>query len=173
MLHKTPGLIEKLIFLGGREDISNHRGLAYKRSEGWDASTELVFRDRRDSTGHTPYPIQKQPEVLLCLVGLSRRYFLGDDVHPTFLDDDDQDIDLFNLISAPNPNKVKTETRPCAAHEVPLLTITGSRVIDMEDVTVASESSGTPSTIEKSPLDFSNEDQPQTNTKGGGAEDRV
>nr|GFC27068.1 hypothetical protein [Tanacetum cinerariifolium] len=107
----------------GREDISNHRGLAYKRSEGWDASTELVFRDRRDMP--------------------------------------------------PNPNKVKTETRPRAAHEVPLLTITGSRVIDMEDVAVASESSGTPSTIEKSPLDFSNEDQPQTNTEGGGAEDRV
>ncbi|GJV51624.1 hypothetical protein Tco_1447365 [Tanacetum coccineum] len=35
-------------------------------------------------------PIQKQPEVLLCLVGLSRNFFLGDDVYPTFLYDDDQ-----------------------------------------------------------------------------------
>nr|GFC04878.1 hypothetical protein [Tanacetum cinerariifolium] len=25
-------------------------------------------------------PIQKQPEALLCLVGISRRYYLGDDV---------------------------------------------------------------------------------------------
>ncbi|GJY98427.1 hypothetical protein Tco_0515337 [Tanacetum coccineum] len=33
-------------------------------------------------------PIQKQPETLLCLVGLSRRYFLGDDVYPIFLHDD-------------------------------------------------------------------------------------
>ncbi|GJU16886.1 hypothetical protein Tco_1144852 [Tanacetum coccineum] len=48
-------------------------------------------------------PIQKQPELLLCLVGLSRRYFLGDDVYPTFLYDDGREMDLFNLISAPNP----------------------------------------------------------------------
>ncbi|GJT43493.1 hypothetical protein Tco_0952208 [Tanacetum coccineum] len=49
-------------------------------------------------------PIQKQPEALLCLVGLSRRYFLGHDVYPTFLYDDDRDMDLFNLISAPVRN---------------------------------------------------------------------
>ncbi|GJS31145.1 hypothetical protein Tco_0491765 [Tanacetum coccineum] len=30
-------------------------------------------------------PIQRHPELLLCLVGLSRRYFLGDDVYPMFL----------------------------------------------------------------------------------------
>ncbi|GKG11535.1 hypothetical protein Tco_0342935, partial [Tanacetum coccineum] len=69
-------------------------------------------------------------------------------------------MDLFNLISAPNPTKVKTGTRPRAAHKVPLLTVTASRVIEMEDAAVASESSGTPSTIEKSPLDFANEDPP-------------
>nr|GEW58768.1 hypothetical protein [Tanacetum cinerariifolium] len=57
-------------------------------------------------------PIQKQPEALLCLVGLSRRYFLGDDVYPTFLHDDDRDMDLFNLIRASNPTKVKTGTVP-------------------------------------------------------------
>nr|GEW28590.1 hypothetical protein [Tanacetum cinerariifolium] len=34
-------------------------------------------------------PIQKQPEALLCLVGLRRNYFLGDDVYLTFLYDDD------------------------------------------------------------------------------------
>nr|GFD21437.1 hypothetical protein [Tanacetum cinerariifolium] len=26
-------------------------------------------------------PIQKQPEMLLCLVGLSRRYYMGDEVY--------------------------------------------------------------------------------------------
>ncbi|GJW49135.1 hypothetical protein Tco_0090486 [Tanacetum coccineum] len=78
-------------------------------------------------------PIQKQPEELLCLVGLSRRYFLGDDVYPTFLYDDDR---------------------------------------DMGDATAASESSGTPSTIEKSPLDFANEDPPQTITERGRIEDQ-
>nr|GEU80818.1 transposase (putative), gypsy type [Tanacetum cinerariifolium] len=62
-------------------------------------------------------PIQKQPEALLCLVGPSQNYFLGDDVYPTFLYDDERDMDLFNLISAPNPTKVKTGTRPRAANE--------------------------------------------------------
>nr|GEY79800.1 hypothetical protein [Tanacetum cinerariifolium] len=85
------------------------------------------------NTHHTP--IQKQPEALLCLVGLSQSYFLRDDVYPTFLYDDDRDMDLFNLISASNPTKVKTETRPRVAHEVPLLTATASRVKDMEDTT--------------------------------------
>nr|GEW37304.1 hypothetical protein [Tanacetum cinerariifolium] len=66
-------------------------------------------------------------------------------------------MDLFNLISAPNPTKVKISLRPCVAHEVPLLTATASRVVDMEDPDAATESSGTPSTIEKSPLDFDNE----------------
>ncbi|GKB24589.1 hypothetical protein Tco_0863990 [Tanacetum coccineum] len=118
-------------------------------------------------------PIQKQPEPLLCLIGLSRRYFLGDDVYPTFLYDDDRDMDLFNLISAPNPTKVKTGTRPRAAHEVPLLTSTASRVIDMEEPATATESSGTPSTIEKSPLDFDNENPSQQITESDGPEDQV
>ncbi|GJS44939.1 hypothetical protein Tco_0595060 [Tanacetum coccineum] len=42
-------------------------------------------------------PIQKQPEALLCLV----------------------DMDLFNLISAPNPAVIKNGTHPRVAHEVP------------------------------------------------------
>ncbi|GJW37610.1 hypothetical protein Tco_0060530 [Tanacetum coccineum] len=58
-------------------------------------------------------------------------------------------MNLFSLIRNPNPFKVKTGTRPCAAHEVPLLTAMTSRVIDMEDPTVASGSSGTPSTVER------------------------
>nr|GEW48573.1 transposase (putative), gypsy type [Tanacetum cinerariifolium] len=114
-------------------------------------------------------PIQKQPEALLCLVGLSRRYFLGDEVCPTFLHDDDRDMDLFNLIRAPNPTKVKTGTRPRAAHEVPLLTVTASRLIEMEDPAVATVSSRVPSTIEMSPLDFANENHSQQST---GTEDQ-
>ncbi|GJS19895.1 hypothetical protein Tco_0448527 [Tanacetum coccineum] len=70
-------------------------------------------------------PFQKQHKLLLCLVGLNRRYFLGDDV-------------------APNPAKVKTGTRPRAAHKVPLLTATANRVIEMEDPIATSTSSKTP-----------------------------
>ncbi|GJZ16575.1 hypothetical protein Tco_0552252 [Tanacetum coccineum] len=83
------------------------------------------------------------------------------------------EMDLFNLISAPNPAKVKTETRPRAAHEVPLLTAMANRVIDMEDTTGASRSSGTPSTMEKSPLDFADEDLPSPNTKGVRTEEQI
>ncbi|GJY47912.1 hypothetical protein Tco_0437868 [Tanacetum coccineum] len=118
------------------------------------------------NTRHTP--IQKQPEALLCLVGLSRRYFLRDDVYPTFLYDDDRG-GCFD----PNPSKVKTGTRPYAAHEVPLLTVTASRVIEMEDPAVTTESLGTPSTIEKPPLDFTNENPSQQITEGDGTEDQV
>ncbi|GJW24505.1 hypothetical protein Tco_0038316 [Tanacetum coccineum] len=122
-------------------------------------------------TRHTP--IQKQSEALLCLVGLSRRYFLRDDVYPIFLYDDDQDMDLFNLISAPNPTKVKTGTRPRAAHEVPLLTIIANRVIDMEDLVATATSSETPSVMEKSPLDFSSKDPPPMITNKGETKDQA
>ncbi|GKB30742.1 hypothetical protein Tco_0870143 [Tanacetum coccineum] len=60
-----------------------------------------------------------------------------------------REMDLFNLISAPNPSKVKTGIRPRAAHEVPLLTVTTNRVIEMKDPSVASGSSGTSSTVER------------------------
>nr|GFB43890.1 hypothetical protein [Tanacetum cinerariifolium] len=68
---------------------------------------------------------------------------------------------------APNPTKVKTETRPHVAHEVPLLTATASRVIDMGGTTVASGSSGTPAAIEKSPPNFADEDPPPVITERG------
>nr|GEY06715.1 hypothetical protein [Tanacetum cinerariifolium] len=101
-------------------------------------------------------PIQKQPEMLLCLVGISRRYYLGDEAYPIFLHDDDRDMDLFNLIRASNPTKVKVGSRPRAPHEVPLLTLTAPRVNEMDEP-AATDSSGVPSTIERSPLDFAHE----------------
>nr|GEZ75248.1 hypothetical protein [Tanacetum cinerariifolium] len=73
-------------------------------------------------------------------------------------------MDLFNLIRAPNPIKVKTGSRPRAAHEVPLLTVTANRVIEIEDPAAATNSSGVPSTIERSPLDFANENPSQQST---------
>nr|GEY46925.1 putative transposase (putative), gypsy type [Tanacetum cinerariifolium] len=81
-------------------------------------------------------PIQKQPEMLLCLV----------------------ELDLFSSIRALNPTKVKTGSRPRAPHEVPLLTLTATRVIEMDEPAAATYSSGVPSAVEKSPLDFAHED---------------
>ncbi|GJR91307.1 hypothetical protein Tco_0215318 [Tanacetum coccineum] len=107
-------------------------------------------------------PTQKQPEALLCLVGLNLNYLLGDDDSYVYAD-----IDLFNLISALNPLKVRTGTRPHAAHEVPLLTATANRIVEMEDTVVASGSSGTPAAIEKSPLDFADKNPPPVITERG------
>nr|GFB42461.1 hypothetical protein [Tanacetum cinerariifolium] len=66
-------------------------------------------------------------------------------------------MDLFSLIRAPNPARVKTGSRPRAPHELSLLTLTASRVIEMDEPAVATDSSGVPSAIEKSPLDFADE----------------
>nr|GEX63497.1 hypothetical protein [Tanacetum cinerariifolium] len=53
-------------------------------------------------------------------------------VYTKFFEFANYHMNLFNLISAPNPTRVKTGTRPRVAHEVPQLTATASRVIDME-----------------------------------------
>nr|GEY73372.1 transposase (putative), gypsy type [Tanacetum cinerariifolium] len=124
--------------------------------DGMPANGTYSVEDVRALDTHRT-PIQKQPEMLLCMVGISRRYYLGDEVYPTFRYDDDREIDLFSLIRAPNPTKVKTGSRPRAPHELPLLTLTAPRVIKMDEPAVAADSSGVPSTIERSPLDFAHE----------------
>nr|GEU84532.1 hypothetical protein [Tanacetum cinerariifolium] len=67
------------------------------------------------------------------------------------------EMDLFSLIRAPNPTKVKTGSRPRAPHELPLLTLTASLVIEMDEPAAATDSFGVPSAIEKSSLDFADE----------------
>nr|GEY97799.1 hypothetical protein [Tanacetum cinerariifolium] len=111
---------------------------------------EFTFEYRIPKSLHPELPGPEDPIVkfLEGKVGVYTKFFEFSNFH----------MDLFSLISAPNPAKVKTETRPRAAHEMPLLTATANRVIDIEDMTGASGSLGTPSTVDKSPLDFSNED---------------
>ncbi|GJT45037.1 hypothetical protein Tco_0953752 [Tanacetum coccineum] len=116
------------------------------------------------------------------LLEFTSEYGILEDLHPELLGPEDTimdfsegkvEMDLFNLISAPNPAKVKTGTRPRAAHEMSLLTTMANCVIDMEDTTGASGSSGTPSTVEKSPLDFADEDLPPPNTEGVRTEEQI
>nr|GEW57742.1 hypothetical protein [Tanacetum cinerariifolium]GEW63115.1 hypothetical protein [Tanacetum cinerariifolium] len=78
-------------------------------------------------------PIQKQSEALLCLLGLSRRYYLRDEVYPTFLHDDDR--------GGYGPVQLNPRSQ---SHK------------EMEDPAAATDSSGVPSIIERSPLDFAN-----------------
>ncbi|GJZ97022.1 hypothetical protein Tco_0669356 [Tanacetum coccineum] len=115
------------------------------------------------------------------LLEFTSEYGIQEDLHPELPGPEDTivdfqegkvEIDLFNLISAPNPAKVKTRTRPRVAHKVPLLTAMTNRVIDI-DTTGGSGSFGTPSTVEKSPLDFADEDLPPPNTEGVGTEEQI
>nr|GEX87881.1 hypothetical protein [Tanacetum cinerariifolium] len=109
------------------------------------------------------------------LLEFTSEYGISEDVHPELPGPEDRIVDFSEgkVDVAPNPYKVKTGLRPRAAHEVPLLTATASRVIDMEDLDAAIESSGTPSAIEKSPLDFDNENPPSPMTEGKGPEDQA
>nr|GEV36235.1 hypothetical protein [Tanacetum cinerariifolium] len=128
---RFPKKLEQPLLLGGREGVLDYCGLAYKCSEGWDASREYVFPRGSDDTEHTSYP---NPEKTMSTTLLSR-------VEPQILPGR-RDMDLFSLIRALNPTKVKTGSRPRAAHEVPLLTVTANRVIEMEDPTATTDSSG-------------------------------
>nr|GEZ04891.1 transposase (putative), gypsy type [Tanacetum cinerariifolium] len=152
----TTSELKQSLLLGRREGIPDRRGLADEcPKDGMPAAGTYSLKVVRVLDTHRT-PIQKQPEMLLCLVEISRRYYLGDEMYLTFLHDDDRDMDLFNLIRAPNPTKVKIGSRPRAHHEVPLLTLTAPRVIEMDEP-AATDSSGVPSTIERSPLDFAHE----------------
>ncbi|GJR90770.1 hypothetical protein Tco_0214781 [Tanacetum coccineum] len=62
-------------------------------------------------------PIKKQPEALLCIVGLSRRYFMGDDLYPTFLYDDDR-YRLVQLDQCPKSHQGNASTTGVALEEV-------------------------------------------------------
>ncbi|GJR44950.1 hypothetical protein Tco_1313053 [Tanacetum coccineum] len=149
-------------------------------------SSLVPISDTRDNADSLPLPLFTITDIVQLedavstisgeyLLEFTSEYGIPEDLHPELPGPEDTivdfpegkvEMDLFNLISAPNPAKVKTGTRPRAAHEVPLLTATANRVIDMEDITEASGSSGTPSTVEKSPLDFTDEDLPSPNNEG-------
>nr|GEX16881.1 hypothetical protein [Tanacetum cinerariifolium] len=170
MLHQATGLSQKLeqpLLLGRRESVPDRRGLADECLQRRDAGLEHVLHRGRTGAGYTSYP------------------------HPKTTGDATVfNMDLFNLICAPNPTKVKTKSCPRAPHEVPLLTLTATRVIEMDDPAAATDSSGVPSTIERSPLDFaheagasdqgtvapempSSEDVPATNILGAGQDEET
>nr|GFA06335.1 transposase (putative), gypsy type [Tanacetum cinerariifolium] len=89
--------------------------------------------------------IQKQPEMLLCMVGISRIYYLGKRcTRPSIMTMTGVEMDIFSLIRATNPTKVKTGSRPRALHEVPLLTLTATRVIEMDEPAASGRGTAAP-----------------------------
>ncbi|GJY68033.1 hypothetical protein Tco_0471015 [Tanacetum coccineum] len=154
--------LSQLSVIGAAKSIPNCRGMAHGCPKGWDAIRRFLFCVGCNDVKHTSHPYPKVTRALT-MPSRAELEILSGGRH----------IDLFNLISTPNPTKVKTGTRPRAAYEVSLLIVTASRVIDMEDLATTTKSSGTPSTIEKSPLDFDNENPSQQITEGNGTEDQV
>nr|GEZ34622.1 hypothetical protein [Tanacetum cinerariifolium] len=116
--------------------------------EGKDAGEWYLFCGGREGVGYASYPHPKTTGDVTVL-GRYKSQILSRG----------REMDLFNLIRAPNPTKVKTESRPHAPHEVPLLTLTAAWVIEMDEPVAATDSSGVPSAVEKSPLDFAHEDE--------------
>nr|GEV45687.1 hypothetical protein [Tanacetum cinerariifolium] len=134
MLHQAlrlPKKLEQPLLLGGRESVPNYCGLAYMCSKRWDANREYVFPRGCENTGHTPYPNPETTGGTTLLSGVKPQILPGR-----------RDMDLFNLIRAPNPTKMKTGSRPRGAYEVPLLTVTANRVIEIKDPAAATYSSG-------------------------------
>ncbi|GJX51686.1 hypothetical protein Tco_0278531 [Tanacetum coccineum] len=113
------------------------------------------------------------------LLEFTSEYGIPEDLHPELPGPEDTIIDFpEGKVGAPKDGMPPADsysaldcpescqgyrTLPRAAYKVPLLTAMANRVIDMEDTTGASRSSGTPSTVEKSPLDFADEDLPFAN----------
>nr|GEV90978.1 hypothetical protein [Tanacetum cinerariifolium] len=121
-------------FLGGRVCIPPCCGVADKCVQRWDVDEWYLFRRGCEGAGYASYPYPKTTGGATVF-----------------------EMDLFSLIRAPNPTKVKTGSRPRAPHDLSLLTLTASWVIEMDEPAVATDSSGVPSAIEKYPLDFSDE----------------
>nr|GEZ77253.1 hypothetical protein [Tanacetum cinerariifolium] len=86
-------------------------------------------------------PIQKQPEMLLCLVGISRRYYLGDEVYPIFLHDDDRErspLDFAHEVGASDQGAAASEIP--SSEDVPTTVASGGLIFQGEGSTVPVES---------------------------------
>ncbi|GKA64007.1 hypothetical protein Tco_0763613 [Tanacetum coccineum] len=77
---------------------------------------------------------RKFPESFLCFVGISRCYELDDNCYPTFLTDDDEEMDLFSFIHHVDPTKVRIGEREVREGEDSLLELTRGRVVPLAGV---------------------------------------
>ncbi|GKA69603.1 hypothetical protein Tco_0775667 [Tanacetum coccineum] len=76
-----------------------------------------------------PAPFRKFLEPFLCLIRMSRNYTLDEDTYPTFLHDDQTEMDLLTFIHVADPTKVKVREREHAEEEARLLDSTVRRVV--------------------------------------------
>ncbi|GJU20531.1 hypothetical protein Tco_1153873 [Tanacetum coccineum] len=74
-------------------------------------------------------PFRKFPEPFLYWVGIRRYYELDENSYPSFLDDNNEAMDLFSVIDHAGPTKVRVGKIEKASDQVPLLEATRGRVI--------------------------------------------
>nr|GEW87582.1 hypothetical protein [Tanacetum cinerariifolium] len=117
---------EQSLLLGRREGIPNRRGLADDApKDGMPVEGTYSIEAVRVLDTHRTH-IQKQPEMLMCLVRISRRYYLGDELYLTFLHDDDRGgYGLVQFDSCPKSHKSEDWKSP------PLKIVTTARRKEM------------------------------------------
>ncbi|GJT70486.1 hypothetical protein Tco_1064415 [Tanacetum coccineum] len=75
-------------------------------------------------------PFWKFAEPFLCWVRISRYYEL-DENNPSFLDDNNEAMDLFSFIHHADPTKVRVDEMEKAGDQVPLLEVNRGRVVPL------------------------------------------
>ncbi|GJT68194.1 hypothetical protein Tco_1019674 [Tanacetum coccineum] len=76
----------------------------------------------------------KFSKPFLCFVDISLYYDLDDNCYPTFLTNDDEEMDLFAFIHHADPTKVRIGEREVGEGEVSLLELTRGRVVPLTGV---------------------------------------
>ncbi|GJV58358.1 hypothetical protein Tco_1459363 [Tanacetum coccineum] len=82
-------------------------------------------------------PFHKNPEPLICLIGISRNYTLDEDTYPQFLRENGEEMDLLSFIQTADPTKVRVGERQRAEDEPKLLDTTVGRVVPLLSITPA------------------------------------
>ncbi|GKD67734.1 hypothetical protein Tco_1321824, partial [Tanacetum coccineum] len=93
-------------------------------------ATDFSAQDYAILVDH-PSPFRKFLEEFLCLVGLSRHYTLDEETYPSFVDRDEEDMDIFAFIRTPDPTKVKVVERERHGGEPRLLEVTVSHTVPL------------------------------------------
>nr|GEX68184.1 transposase (putative), gypsy type [Tanacetum cinerariifolium] len=119
-----------------------------------------------------PASFRKFPGPFFCLIGISRYYTLDEDTHPTFLRDDETEIDLFAFIQVADPTKVKVGERERAEGEARLLDSTVGRVVPLLPVAPARTESELEASVERLFDEGASADQVDS-AAGGGQEAEV
>ncbi|GJR87330.1 hypothetical protein Tco_0211341 [Tanacetum coccineum] len=114
-------------------------------------------------------PFRKFSKPFLCWVGISRYYELNENSYPSFLDDNNEAMDLFSFIHHVDPTKVRVGEMEKAGDQVSLLEATRGRVVPLAPlvpVTAASSEGNMTESIDRL-FDEANDAEKEHFTGGG------